>query len=379
MPALYRRVRWLRVELARDSFEVSNDLAGTRLLVTAEDAIVLASLHSWQTAADLARRVPSRCADELIALLETFHRLHLVEAPGDPGEPLADALDAWGRWHPAASSFHLQTRNVPYVDRERAHEILERQAEEASPPSPLKRVSGVPVILPPFDRNAGFPEVLLNRRSWRHFGPDPLSLQGVATLAGLTFAVQQWAEINGQQVALKTSPSGGACHGIEAYWAVRHVEGLPEGLYHYAPDEHAFRAVSPAWRWDRVVSYFPGQPWFAEAAAIVFMTCVFERTQWKYRHPRAYRVVHLEAGHLCQTLCLTATWLGLAPFCSAALADAEIEHDLGVDGVSEAVLYAAGAGSRPSDHAWAPWPGTDRRPPTRPATYDRQQGRPHQE
>src|SRR5260221_10115686 len=52
------------------------------------------------------------------------------------------------------------------------------------------------------------------------------------------------------------------------------------------------------------------------------------------------------SSDLCQTFCLVATWLGLAPFCTAALVDPEIEADLGVDGSSEFVLYAAGVGVR---------------------------------
>jgi hypothetical protein len=63
-----------------------------------------------------------------------------------------------------------------------------------------------------------------------------------------------------------------------------------------------------------------------------------------------------EAGHLAQTFCLVATWLGLAPFCTMALADTRIERDLGIDGVSESVLYAAGVGGRPAGLDWAPWP-----------------------
>src|SRR5215469_11582166 len=74
------------------------------------------------------------------------------------------------------------------------------------------------------------------------------------------------------------------------------------------------------------------------------MTAVFARTMWKYRRARAYRVVLLEAGHLCQTFCLTATRLGLAPFSTAALRDSLIEKDLGLDGISESVLYVAGVG-----------------------------------
>ena len=68
-------------------------------------------------------------------------------------------------------------------------------------------------------------------------------------------------------------------------------------------------------------------------------------------HARAYRVVLLDAGHLCQTFCLVATWLGLAPFCTAAMNDTLIEDDLKIDGISESALYVAGVGfprSRPA-------------------------------
>jgi hypothetical protein len=57
----------------------------------------------------------------------------------------------------------------------------------------------------------------------------------------------------------------------------------------------------------------------------------------------------MEAGHLCQTFCLTATWLGLAPFGTLAFADTLIENTLGVDGISESMLYVAGAGQRPEN------------------------------
>ena len=50
---------------------------------------------------------------------------------------------------------------------------------------------------------------------------------------------------------------------------------------------------------------------------------------------------------MCQTFLLAATALGLAPFCTMAIDDARGETTLGGDGVTEAVLYAAGAGARP--------------------------------
>ena len=368
MAPLYRRSRWLRIEWAGERFEVSHDLGPTRLLISGEDASILCALTFWRTGADLARRFPGRQRAELDDLLTRFHAARLIERAGDLENPRG-TLHTWMSWHPVASRFHLGTRDVAYVERERSREILTAYRAEGPPPSPLKPVPAERIPLPAFNRTGEFPRVLLSRRSWRHFAEGSLPLEQLSTLAGLTFAVQQWAEIDGQQIALKTSPSGGACHGIEAYWAVRRISGLPDGLYHYAPDLHAFVPVSTGWGWDRVATYFPGQPWFAEANAVVLMTCLFERTRWKYRHPRAYRVVLLEAGHLCQTFCLSATWLGLAPFCSAALADSEIERDLEIDGLSEAILYGAGVGVRPPGASWAPWPSSTRQPKTRPPAH----------
>ncbi len=77
------------------------------------------------------------------------------------------------------------------------------------------------------------------------------------------------------------------------------------------------------------------------------MTAVFARTQWRYRFPRAYRSVLLEAGHACQTFCLVATWLGLAPFCTGRFADSYVERQLRVDGVTESFVYGAAVGPRP--------------------------------
>ena len=104
---------------------------------------------------------------------------------------------------------------------------------------------------------------------------------------------------------------------------------------------------------------------------MVAMTAVFARAQWRYGYPRAYRSILAEAGHLAQTFCLVATSLNLAPFCTLALADSVIERDLQIDGVSESVVYAAGAGSRPAGVDWAPWPETTRTPRIEPPTWKR--------
>ena len=87
---------------------------------------------------------------------------------------------------------------------------------------------------------------------------------------------------------------------------------------------------------------------------MVFFTAVFARQLWRYTYSRAYRAALIEAGHVCQTFLLTATSLGLAPYCVMGLADTLIESDLGIDGITESVLYCAGVGRPPRGTTWAP-------------------------
>jgi SagB-type dehydrogenase family enzyme len=125
------------------------------------------------------------------------------------------------------------------------------------------------------------------------------------------------------------------------------VDGLERGIYHYQAHNHRLARLPAAATSRIAAAYCAHQSYFGKAAALFIMTAVFARTMWKYGRARAYRLVLLEAGHLCQTFCLTATRLGLAPFSTAALKDSLIENDLGLDGISESVLYVAGVGLVP--------------------------------
>jgi hypothetical protein len=58
-----------------------------------------------------------------------------------------------------------------------------------------------------------------------------------------------------------------------------------------------------------------------------------------------------------------------------ALADSTIEQDLGIDGVSESVVYCAGVGTRPEGVAWAPWPDSDQVPARSLSAWSRRQGK----
>jgi SagB-type dehydrogenase family enzyme len=261
-------------------------------------------------------------------------------------------LRAWGEWNPAASFFHLTTKDIQFQpDSQKEYRELLRLVKSNPMPRPVKRYAKaqrVPLPSPKIDSE--FPRVLLARRTWRKFSKRAVALPMLGDLLGLTWGVQDWVKIpQVGSAAVKTSPSGGALHPVEAYVLARNIDGLRAGLYHYNAADHRLELLRRGVSSRDIARYLANQWWYADAAFVVFMTAVFSRMQWKYDYARAYRAVLLEAGHLCQTFCLTATWLNLAPFCTMAFADSKIEKALGLDGISECVLYVAGAGMRPEN------------------------------
>jgi SagB-type dehydrogenase family enzyme len=190
-----------------------------------------------------------------------------------------------------------------------------------------------------------FIRVLMDRKTHRRFSDKELKLETVSQLLSLVWGVKGYLySPRFGKLFHKTSPSGGARHPGEVYLMALCVEGLTPGLYHYQPATHQLEVISTNASREKAWLYCARQHFVRKAAALFLMTAVFPRTMWKYQHARAYRVVLLDAGHLCQTFCLVATWLGLAPFCTAALKDTLIEEDLGIDGIRESVLYVAGVG-----------------------------------
>jgi len=218
-------------------------------------------------------------------------------------------------------------------------------------PRPVKRYRKEPQVrLPAPAAESEFPRALVERRTWRKFSKRPVGLSLLGQLLGLTWGVRRWVEIPKLgSVAVKTSPSGGALHPIEAYVLARNVDGLRPGMYHYNGGDHRLELLRAGANSRQITDYLANQWWYGGAAFVVFLAAVFARTRWKYDYARAYRAVLIEAGHLCQTFCLTSTWLGMAPFCTMAFADSKIENALGLDGISESVVYVAGAGLRPKN------------------------------
>jgi SagB-type dehydrogenase family enzyme len=331
---------------------IRNYAFGTASTVNPLVFAVLDLCSEWQTVDALKEAFPALSAllPKLVKRLIARSLLVRSDRPADPRERAMTALDQWG---PEAGFFHTATKNVRFWSRqEAAREFRKRNLGQSRPKQKRYRGAGRIDLPPPVDNE--FVRVALARRTWRRFSTTPVTIEELSTVLGLSAGVQRWVRLGDREAPLKTSPSGGACHPIELYVVARDVQGLSPGLYHYAADRHALERLRRGTSEQRIRTYVPRSEYFARASAVVLLTAVFARQLWRYTYSRAYRAALVEAGHVCQTFCLAATSLGLAPFSVMALADSIIESDLGIDGITESVLYAAGVGRPPERTAWAP-------------------------
>ncbi len=81
-------------------------------------------------------------------------------------------------------------------------------------------------------------------------------------------------------------------------------------------------------------------------SAVTFIwAAVPVRTVWRHRQ-RAYRYIHLDAGHVCQNLYLLAEAIGCGVCAIAAYDDDQVNAVLGLDGEDMFAIYLASLGKR---------------------------------
>ncbi len=196
---------------------------------------------------------------------------------------------------------------------------------------------GVPVVAP-------LAELIRDRVSCRAFRDRPLSLAELATVLRTGYGTVGVTDDGPLYMVDRAVPSAGGLYPLEVSVIVRSVDGLPAGVYHYVPladglEEVCERPV-PA---PLISSLFMGQPWAAEAAAVLVLSAVCGRSLVKYGD-RGYRYLLLEAGHVAQNAVLAATGLGLGTVCLGGFFDDELSGQLRLDVESEIVLYGVAVG-----------------------------------
>lgn len=300
-----------------------------------------------------------------------------ADAPPEDHRRADDAVRA-GHWHAPSLLAWRHTRwsgvdGVAALRQAGAEDAGQLYASFGAPPPEAAAVADDPAdaVALPDSAATGFDDLLVRRSTCRNFDPQrALELPLFAQVMRRVFAAQARVEVRPDMAFIKrSSPSGGGLHPIDAWCLLPRVQGIDPGVYLYDPIEHRLlpravpaEALSPA----ALQPLLAGQHWFAEAPALVLLVARVERSFWKYRaHPKALRVLAMDAGHLSQTLYLSATEAGLGAFVTAGINERDIEALLGLDPQQQALLAVCGFGWRgprmanpefdPQRRVWPQW------------------------
>jgi len=181
---------------------------------------------------------------------------------------------------------------------------------------------------------------IVNRQSRRKFKSEALSLEELAYLLWSTQGVRKWSN----RTALRTVPSAGNRHALETYLVVFNVDGLKQGIYRYLPSLHQLvLESSPDQLSEKMTEAALQQPFTGSSAVTFIWTTIPYRMEWRYAEA-SYKVIALDAGHVCQNLYLACESINAGTCAIAAYNQQAADQLLQVDGDEEFVVYMAPVG-----------------------------------
>ena len=231
--------------------------------------------------------------------------------------------------------YHERTKHSYYSVRREAYTL-----DWANQPSPYKRYLELERQPLPKQSPAGLPPTLELLRSLDE--PNgaprgPASLAELSALCHLGYGITAQKVYPGLTYELRAAPSAGALFPCELYLCLRGVKGLPDGVYHYAPDEHSLNRLRQGDFLPHLRAAAGHHPTLAGADLIFIISAMWWRSGWKYRE-RAYRYCLHDAGHLAGNLLLASKGLGYRPAIVYDFVDEEVSGLLGLDERREAPL-----------------------------------------
>lgn len=185
---------------------------------------------------------------------------------------------------------------------------------------------------PPIAWNEALGDTIVLRRSARAYSGRPIAREQLAQILDFAYQPQTSDDPRIAQAPRLLSPEL-----LQTYVAINAVEGLEPGCYHYDPERRELRQVRFTGLALEIEYLCLGQELGGKAAAVVFHTTHLPRTVARYGE-RAYRYVHLDAGHLGQRLSIAAMRLGLGSSGIGGFFDDRVNDLLGIP-AEEAAIY----------------------------------------
>ncbi len=178
------------------------------------------------------------------------------------------------------------------------------------------------------------------RKSHRKYLNEALSIEELSFLLWAT----QGTRKKFRSSALRTVPSAGNRHALETYIIVLNVEGLNEGIYRYLPMEHnmllEFNQDNLS---GRIIEATLLQSFAGSAPVVLVWTAIPYRMEWRYGLA-SYKVIALDAGHVCQNLYIACEAIECGTCAIAAYNQELMDELIRVDGKEEFTIYLAPVG-----------------------------------
>jgi SagB-type dehydrogenase family enzyme len=248
-----------------------------------------------------------------------IHSFSSLESQTNP------AFDKWKKagWE-AAAHYHFFAWDAPFLDytkeggghdRDRKN-MLQYQSEQ------------------PDNQRFKLYSEFLGRQDLPNSFQSPITLEEkVRMLLSLAFGKRgekpcHWSEI---PLLRRTSPSGGSRHPTEGYFLSRMNE-IPSGWYHIQTEPPSLVHFSTQ-----------SQPTFLESFdqqvfGFVILTTIFERNMYRYREPRTFRTVHMDVGHIIETIEQLGKELGIKTQVHLNFDEADILEKIGASKFEEGVM-----------------------------------------
>jgi SagB-type dehydrogenase family enzyme len=349
--------------LSGERWLAENLLVPSRIRIPAAGAMLLVAASAPTQRGRLVREVAKRTSlpsHRLAGVLRELERAGLIDECGAVAQEdrlawLNRLRRTWKRvnWQDAAE-YHAYTFDYPPLDYladgwDRDTERMLAYVAEAPDDNRYKTYDNAlkSVRLPEPSEHL-FPTSLAD--AFDVLRPEPVTRD--ALFAILTIAFAQTGEVKHGRwprapIVRRTSPSGGSRQPTEAYLLALAVPGVEPGWYHVAMHPPALELISddvPPVAELNVLFPLSFRRVPLAVACIVILTSVFERNMYRYREPRTFRTVHMDAGHLAATVQLTAAARNIRTHVCYPENDEAIERRLGVHGLQEGFMLAIALG-----------------------------------
>lgn len=233
----------------------------------------------------------------------------------------------WKQFHQSSS-----------LDDTRVHETAKHLLDfEKKHYKGYPRLTSIPLPRPVSIQKFGLRSALQKRSSFRDFTGHEISLPLMSAILYYGTGIKR-NQVPGNES--RYYPSAGGLYPLETYVISLHTP-LPRGVYHYYVRSHLLEelVLMPELK---VEEYF-AQSWLANAACIIVLTACIKRGLQKYGE-RAYRYMHIEAGHIGQNISLLSSPLHVGSCAIGGFYDDRLNTLLDVEPGDEEAIYCIAIG-----------------------------------